>query len=331
MTILGGAMESHQPTQLQLENVMEHALMPAQISECALFLNRPPGEPCISPETTSKIGSVLHITGDNKTIIAKAKEQLSCDSERCVIGKLTGELGESIARKEINTNLKIKGPTDTKLLSNVNIDSTLKQWTIAFPDFYAYSFNMLNYASYSWDGGYITNSPDTLATIQWHDLYNGTTGKKYNCAACIINSDTYQGEGKHWMALFADARHGDRWTVEFFNSSGNSPAPEWVSWLIKTRNSMESILDAQHKKIPVEIIKASDIRHQKSRSECGLYSLFYVWARLNGIPPEFFKTKHIPDKLMFEFRQHLFADPNRPMEHKFDWNEYQKTVKIDWE
>jgi hypothetical protein len=125
------------------------------------------------------------------------------------------------------------------------------------------------------------------------------------------------------MALFADARNSDRWTVEFFNSSGNAPAPEWVSWLVKTKAGMELILDREKKKIPVEIMKVSSIRHQQSRSECGLYSLFYIWARLHNIPPEYFMENPIPDQLMFEFRQHLFEDPKRKTVKKFDWTAYR--------
>lgn len=308
------------------------ALIPDTISECAIYLEKPAGEPCTSAETIEEIGKALNVTGSPAQIIEAAKTHLGCENERCVLGKLTPVLGEERVRKEISAVLKVKGPTDTQLLSNIHIDTTLKQWSLKFTDFFPYNFNMLNYASYSYDKGYVYKRPDTLATILFIDLYYGQIdGRKYRCAACVINSDTYQGEGKHWMALFADARGNDRWTVEFFNSSGNNPAPEWVNWLEKTSAGMSLILEREKRKIPIEVLKVSEIRHQQSRTECGLYSLFYIWARLNGVPPEYFMKVPIPDQLMFEFRQHLFDDPRRKALKRFDWNEYKRTARIEWE
>lgn len=307
-------------------------LIPEQISECAIYLKKEHGEPCMSSDAISAVSAAVGVSGTAAQILKGAKNKLACDSERCVLSKLSSAIGEAQTRREINTRLKVKGPTDSKLLSNIHIDSTLKQWASIFPHFFPYNFNMLNYASYAYENGYILNHPDTLATILFADLYQGEIdGKRYKCAGCIINSDTYQGSGKHWMALFACARGDSKWTVEFFNSSGNAPAPEWINWLEKTRVCMEMILDKEKKNIPVEIVKVSSIRHQQSRSECGLYSLFYIWARLNGVPVEYFTTTPILDQLMFEFRQHLFENPNRKTMKKFDWNEYKNTVHISWE
>ncbi len=305
-------------------------LLPESISECALYLNKPDGEVCMSDTATNAIGSVLSIKGDKREVVDEAKRQLRCETERCVLEKLSPQLGYENARREILVNLKVSGPTDNTLLSNINIDSTLQQWQIKFSDFYPYSFNMLNYASYSYVKGRVVNQPDTLATVRFDHLYTGVAnGKKHRCAGCVINTDTYQGAGKHWMALFADARGKSQWTVEFFNSSGGAPSPEWVNWMEKTRVVMEGIVGSGN--IKVKSMRASSLHHQRSRSECGLYSLFYIWARLNGVPVEYFATNRISDQLMFEFRQHLFNDPNRKALKKFVWSEYKQTTKIEWE
>ena len=307
-------------------------LIPDKISECAVYLNKSANEPCMSNQTIDLIGTTLSVSGDSNKIISEAKSKLGCDSERCILGKLTNQLGEQRVRNEITYNLKVKGPADNKLLSNVHIDGTLRQWANVYKDFFPYNFNMLNYASYAYENGYILNHPDTLATIQFTDLYYGNSnGKKYQRTGCVINTDTYQGEGKHWMALFADASKNDRWTVEFFNSSGNAPAPEWISWLVKTKTAMELILEREKKNIPVEIIKVSNIRHQQSKTECGLYSLFYIWARLHNVPPEYFMEKPVPDQLMFEFRQHLFEDTKYKFIGKFDWCTYKNQINVTWE
>jgi hypothetical protein len=309
------------------------ALMPDTVSECALYLGKKEGEPCASDSTISRIGKTLGLTGAAGEIITRAFAATGCESERCVLSKLTPQLGAGLVKEEINTHFKVTGPTDSRLLNNINLDATLLQWATLYTDFYPYNFNMRNYASYSFEGGHIIHRPDTLATINFDDLYSGlATGRKYRCCGCIINTDTYQGEGKHWMALFADARSRGTWTVEFFNSSGNPPAPEWINWLEKTRNIMEKIIDSERASgKSAAIVKVTSIRHQQSKSECGMYSLFYIWARLHGVKPEYFMTNHVPDQLMFEFRQHLFDDPSRKSVKRFHWDEYSSNVKIEWE
>jgi len=97
------------------------------------------------------------------------------------------------------------------------------------------------------------------------------------------------------------------------------------------RDDMRAIACDENIRNPcIEIIRTTKVKHQKSKSECGVYSLFYVWARLNGVPPEKFTANIVPDELMFEFRQHIFAGSSM-QGGKFDWDEYQKKVNIKWE
>jgi len=297
------------------------SLIPDEISECALYLKRPKGVPCSSPGVVKIIGASINVREqDPIKIMLLAKQTLGCDTELCVLNKMSGRVNPGIISNEISTNFKVQGHTDNRLLSNFNIDTVLRQWAKGMPDFYPYNFNMLNYASHSYRDSHVENYPDSLATVKFGDLY----ASGIRTAACIINSDIYQGMGKHWMALFADARKTPA-TIEFFNSSGNSPAPEWINWMKKTQIALELLGHT------AKIVKVAGIKHQNSRSECGPYSMFYIWARLNNVPLDYFLTNKIDDSLMFEFRQHLFNDPSRESLKHFDWNEYKKTVNIKWE
>lgn len=309
-------------------------LIPATVSECALHLKE---STCMGTVNAVKVGAVLGIVGSPEEIVAQAQTKLGCVGEQCVLKKLAGSVAE--AEHILQTNFKLSGPTDNKLLNNYNIDHTLRTWMTAFPGFYAYNFNMKDYEKRSWREG-VVESPDTLAVIPFEMLYAGKVpgeqpGRKFYRCACVINTDIYEGKGKHWMALYAEYRPASasppRMTVEFFNSSGNSPTCEWVRWLVRTRDSMEKIRTDEHRSGTVEIIKNSQWRHQKSQSECGVYSLFYIWARLNGVPPEYFLQRPVPDHMMFEFRQHLFADPTQPTRKTFDWGKYRKEVGVKWD
>ncbi len=315
------------------------------VTECSLAA-RGEGNTCAPTQVIS-----IALKSVKAKDLSEAKKKTGCDNEKCVIASVAKmAAGENVIEisKSLSTDYKISGPTTDKLLSNTNIDNILAQWSRAIPGFFAYNFNMIDYAKYSWRNSSVSNSPDTLATINLQDiictdcnpaqLSQGVvspgvplTNPKYNTAGCVINSDSYQNSGKHWMALFVDTR-GTNWSVEFFNSSGNSPAPEWVNWLSKSRSQLESLAESRQIPAKVTIGLAVGLRQQNSKSECGVYSLFYIWARLAGIPYETFKKVRIPDKYMFEFRQHLYTGEIAVDDSgKFNWAEYQQRVPISWE
>ncbi len=300
-------------------------IIPANISDCSI-VSTATTPSCLQPGTLQVIAEAIQVTND-ESVLPAARSRLNCPDNKCVVEKMVsrGLIDKKTGYMEI-ANLKLAGPTDNALLNNTNIDHILQQWMIKFPRFFAYNFNMLNYADYSFRDGTTISAPDTLATIPWTQI-----SEKYNCCACVINSDKYQGGGKHWMALFADWR-STPYTIEFYNSSGNAPAPEWINWMEKTSAFME--IDRLEKKtstIPAKVIRVTSKRSQHSKTECGVYSLFYIWARLNGIPVDYFANSTIPDKLMFEFRQHLYMGPRGVTNGKFNWDEYQKKVNVTWE
>ena len=235
-------------------------------------------------------------------ILVESAVKLNCDSELCIVSKL------GIAHTDA---FKLEGPRDVALLSNTNIDDTLKLWGRDDKTFFPYNFNMRNYKEYSFRNGSVIDKPDTLETISFNDLYS----RGYTRAGCVVNTDVYQGGGKHWMALYIDATNADEWTVEFFNSSGNSPTVGWVEWMQKTLDEMNSVLEDGRSLTRTKMVKVCSMRQQKSKTECGVYSLFYIYARINGIPYTHFMKFPVCDKIMFLMRQHLFR--NAEFENKY--------------
>jgi len=47
--------------------------------------------------------------------------------------------------------------------------------------------------------------------------------------------------------------------------------------------------------------------HQRGDTECGVYCLFFVRARLHGTPPAWFDAHRVPDASMERLRAGLFA------------------------
>jgi len=295
-------------------------LIPEEITECSIISGK--NGVCSSDNVVKAIGKIIGTSNtNNKTIIEEAKQKLQCNDERCVLNKniIKNRLGNNIVKKELTTNFKLIGPTDVTLLNNENLDNILIQFSHKFHDFYPNNFNMVNYE----------NVGDTLQSI---DMKDDVYDKNYRTFGCIINSDTYSGKGKHWMALFADMRDSNLWTAEFFNSSGNPPVEAWTNWMRKTVNRFADINSAYNLGIKeFKQVRVSRIRHQESQTECGVYALFYIWGRLNGVPYTYFENNIIPDKWMFEMRQHLFRDPYKEPMKEFKFEDFSRDVRVKWE
>jgi len=307
------------PMDYPKDSVTSH-LIPEEITECSIISGK--NGVCSSDNVVKAIGKIIGTSNtNNKTIIEEAKQKLQCNDERCVLNKniIKNRLGNNIVKKELTTNFKLIGPTDVTLLNNENLDNILIQFSHKFHDFYPNNFNMVNYE----------NVGDTLQSI---DMKDDVYDKNYRTFGCIINSDTYSGKGKHWMALFADMRDSNLWTAEFFNSSGNPPVEAWTNWMRKTVNRFADINSAYNLGIKeFKQVRVSRIRHQESQTECGVYALFYIWGRLNGVPYTYFENNIIPDKWMFEMRQHLFRDPYKEPMKEFKFEDFSRDVRVKWE
>lgn len=273
-------------------------------------------------ESHVKLSSYPPVGSSAATAVQDAATILGCSSEACI---LSHPVFRSYANKkgisskqldlELATRFKTVGPRESRaLLNNFNIDETLQRWALVFPDFYPCPFAMMDF----------DNTGSLFSTIDLAKVYKGEEplvlgpglGKilrPNRTFGCIVNTDTSLGPGKHWVAIFIDCR-GDRnapWTVEFFNSVGRPPLKPLIKWMERTRynlarfrldNNMTSgSFDNCVLSIPV-----TNKDHQESQTECGMYSLFYIRRRLEGVPYQLFDEEIISDNAMIAFRKHVF-------------------------
>lgn len=307
-------------------------ITPQKVTECALVVTaRENPEVCSTEGMANKMaefsGASKELSKEEK--VSAAIAVTNCDSERCVLEHPEFQKFAGLAKisQELEMRYKVNGKTDVSLLSNFDIDKTLLQWRILYRDFHPYNFNMRDWKSHG----------DTLETKSVADLY--TSG--FRTAACVINNDYYSGRGTHWMALFVDMRKLP-YTIEYFNSSGNPPKKEFVEWLDKSEaeligmlvtNGMMKTTTNDNSKYVKKVV-VSNIQHQKSRTECGVYSLYYIWARLASVDYKLFSDYYADDALMFEMRQHLFNDKKNKSHvtnGKFDIGKYESGTNIEWE
>lgn len=211
------------------------------------------------------------------------------------------ELGKKYIETISYYRFKAEGPRETtELVSNFDIINILNRWQYEFPDFYSYGFAMIDFADTKSDLARI--APSNL--IKGLKIVNDEKEleiKKFKTFACVINTDHSNGRGKHWVCIFGDCRNDKKWTIEFFNSSGNPPTSEIVEWMEYARDNLNKLNPG---KVKTRVV--SSIRHQNSRTECGIYSLYYIRSRLDGVSYKVLASARIKDEAMIEFRKHLF-------------------------
>lgn len=264
----------------------------ASTSICSELISDDNGTFCISKNMINKIKE-FNKDNDLKTEKKQSDELISdaakligvknCD--KCVISSskfvefMKKNGGEKSILSELIEKFKPEGPRDSKeWLSSSNIDEVLDQWMKLFTGFYNYRYNTIDFYGC---GGSLARE-DILVL-----------SKSFTHLACVVNTDTSRGPGKHWVCLFVDIPGK---SVEFFNSSGSAPLKSITLWMTDMA-----------KKISAESVVVSKFRHQFSSSECGVYCLFYIRKRLEGIPYKFFSNNIIKDDDMIKFRKNLFS------------------------
>jgi hypothetical protein len=272
--------------------------------ECALDI---PGNVCSTKETVMAMKKHLQKKNVNTTMLKTAKDivdmvknDLNCNTEECIL-KNPSFVKEEI-RSIVNESLDRIKPNSTRLLNNENIDNVLKKLTKQHTCFYHMDFQMIDFAGEKdYSGEWVIKknrkiSPTYLGKI---DMTKDVITKGYKTFGVVMNTDVRTGGGIHWFSLFCDFRTTP-YTVEYFNSSGNKPVKQIQDWLIKTEENLKS---AGHN---TNVVVLSGLSHQKSETECGLYSLYYIWNRIKDVPAENFQQKKVPDSMMYAFRKQCF-------------------------
>ena len=126
----------------------------------------------------------------------------------------------------------------------------------------------------------------------------------------IFNLDRHNQPGSHWVSLFIDIN--DKF-VFYFDSVGTK-IPKEIYNLVKN-------IQEQGKKLtnPINFRFEQNhpFEHQKTNTECGMYSLFFMITLLTNKlyktpfktteqKIQFFKSKKIPDKKMEELRKKYY-------------------------
>jgi hypothetical protein len=214
-----------------------------------------------------------------------SKMDSKCDDQICWIKELVNDKLQH--DKILSNTFRPIGP-DGKYdwLSTSDINMVMEQYMKVYDDFaylgtVPYDFEIIIGLEFS-NNHFIENN-----------YKNGRT--KFGM---VINLDTHDMNGSHWVALYADLKNNQ---VYFFDSAGDKPRKrirKFVNRIVKfiyyklhsEKLDINHVLDNIKKNNNTSIIKkisAIDIRHnnvqhQFGNTECGVYSINFILRLLEG-------------------------------------------------
>lgn len=215
-------------------------------------------------------------------------------------GETLEALGVNLYLKEFTTSFRAHGPQGNTLFSNFDENNILLQLHNAVPSFLNFDCELMDFYKDE-------NSPLAKSLKPNSRLIEGIkSGEIYTFGTIPNTLQSSENLSKigHWVALFGDFRE-DKWTIEYYNSSGNNAPAGMFQWMNQLANQIQ--LSCNN---PCIALNVSNVVSQKGPSECGAYALHFIICRLCGISYKKFREKKIPDASVEKIRK-LFIDSSR--------------------
>ena len=233
-------------------------------------------------------------TNDSKEIWTALKENMKnvCDTENCW-------LKQKFIENDLDTELRHytfapmapakwnKKPDEW--LSSIDINKIMKQYEKAHPNFVFLGPSPIDF-----------DKRLEYGECVWNELCNFSLEKHIkrnkHKIGVIFNTDTHDLAGSHWICLFINVK---KKFIYFFDSNNNR-IPKEVMKFVKKVIKQGNVLGIKHKYIK------NKIQHQKTDTECGMYTLYVIiQLLLERMTPEMF-DKRVPDEEMKYLRKRYF-------------------------
>jgi len=180
-------------------------------------------------------------------------------------------------------------------LNQLHIDNVMNQYELKYNDFIFLGSVPVDF--------YEINYNDIAEISIKEDLID--KGKKK--IAMIINLDTHDKPGSHWVSLYSffdvDS-NPKKILIYYYDSYGIKPTKRIRKYM---RKLAQIAKDLQIEYIDLNYTKR---QHQEEDSECGVYSLNFILRLLNGETFQQIESKRVPDKVVNECRSTYFKTKN---------------------
>jgi hypothetical protein len=286
------------------------------------------GSTCLTPEIIQSIKVAFNkknptspIKESDPTKIWWAlKTRMDCQKEDCWLDTL---FEPSMKEKIKRFIFAPKHPPEwkknpTEWLTNFDIEKVMKQYEISNPEFKFIGPTTIDFDTRpeSWGGKCV------LEDLCNFDLARFIRAKRTKIGI-VLNLDKHYQGGSHWVSLYIDV---DNKIIFFFDSADNPIPLEVYKKTIKSDGGgmkplVNRIIEQGEKQgIHFKFYTNQGNQHQKSNTECGVYSLFFLITMLTGKNPymkgimpmtgriRLFMKKKIPDKMMIECRKIFYNE-----------------------
>jgi hypothetical protein len=176
-------------------------------------------------------------------------------------------------------------------LDNTNIDAVLRQYADTYPWF---KFMGVFPIDFSVKDPYDETPHCLVPALCTLDL-DQEYARGIRAIGLVYNLDPHYKQGSHWVANFIDMR-SSKPAIYYFDSYGE-PAPRYIQLF------MEELWKRATRK---PLLAYNARRFQYGDSECGMYSIYFIIAMLQGVSFRTFVRHPVPDKEMIRLRDVLF-------------------------
>ena len=215
----------------------------------------------------------------------------NCKNERCwldqefITDKITCKNHENIFSPKMPEKWK---RNIYEWLNSNDIIKIMKQYESAYKFFKFIGPSPMDFDKKLYDGKCVWND---LCVFSIKNMINKNKRK----IGIILNLDTHDLEGSHWVCLFIDL---DKKFIFYFDSNGDKPPHEIGIFVQRVTKEYEELY-----KKTLKYSDNRDIEHQYKDGTCGIYSIYVVIELLLGKKtPEYIKRHRITDKLMTNYR-----------------------------
>ena len=257
----------------------------------------------------------INITDDKKSLVKQLNEKLNeCSDQICWTRlDIVKEIDEDRSIRD-GTFLP-KGPNNKyEWLSTNHIDQVVAQAQEIHDDFV-----FLGAVPYDFED---------LSGLEVYNINFEEYQKNYkkNKFGMVINLDTHNKKGSHWVSLYFDLKKNQ---IYFFDSVGKRPGSRIrkfinkiikymyfrlykeklkINDVIKNRDSGNLKDSKQYKNLEAIDVRFNQNQHQFKDSECGVYSIYFILELLNGRSFQELSVDIVKDEEMNRFRSKYFRN-----------------------
>ena len=144
----------------------------------------------------------------------------------------------------------------------------------------------------------------------------------------VFNLDKHTQSGSHWVSLFIDIPAK---IIYYFDSANPGSSNKNGTSPTNIPKEIEVLVDRILKEAPDFTFYSNHVEHQRSNTECGMYSLFFLITMLTGriqkrngnTKPislesrlKLFTSRRIPDSLVEQYRKIYYNSPKTSIPRK---------------